>query len=156
MKNLFYLLMTVLFISTFSSCATIFGGSKYWAKVQVPDHPNAKIEYNGVYQGTGEASFMVKRKDADKVSVTVKEKGCTEQTSQFKQRTFRGWSFVGSLVCWTGMVPGTPIPLPWGIAIDGATGAWWKPDVNEKGVMKQDYKHYIYQIHYSGCQKEED
>jgi hypothetical protein len=116
----------------------------------VPDHSDAKIEHNGSYKGTGEASFKVKRRDADNFSVTVKKEGCEDQTKTFTQKSFRGWAFAGTLL-WTGFVPGTSIPLPWGVAVDAATGAWWKPDINEIGVTKQDYNHYIYQIDYTGC-----
>lgn len=158
MKKVFYGLMVVMMMSTFTGCATIFGGSKYWAKVQVPDHPDAKIEYNGVYRGTGEANFKVKRKKANRFSVTLKEKGCKDQTTKFTQRTFRGWSLVGSIVGGTVTIiygGAVFLPLPLGVALDGITGAWWKPDVNEKGVLKEDYNHYLYQIDYSDCKKPE-
>ncbi len=135
----------------FSSCATIIGGQKYWAKVQVPDYPTAKIEVDGDYQGTGEASLLVERRKANTFSVTIKQEGCETETRNFTQRVFRGWAFVGTVVGWTGIVPGTFIPLPWGIAVDGMTGAWWKPDINEKGVSKVDYKHFVYRIDYTGC-----
>lgn len=152
MKNFFYFLMLLAITSILQSCATIFGGNKYYAKVQVPNHPNAKIEYKGYYKGTGEASFLAKRKEANNFSVTIKEEGCETQTVNFKQRKFRGWSFVGTLVTWTGLsVNGLFLPIPFGVIVDGANSAWWKPDINEKGVIKEDYKHYIYQIEYTGC-----
>ncbi|MEO1098759.1 MAG: SHOCT domain-containing protein, partial [Bacteroidota bacterium] len=65
------------------------------------------------------------------------------------KRTFRGWSFVGTLFGWTGIING--IPIPWGIIVDGATGAWWKPDISEKGVLKIDHNHFLYNIDYEGC-----
>lgn len=153
MKNLFYSLTLIAIVSIMTSCATIVGGSKYWAKVQVPDHPNAKIEYNGIYQGTGEASFTAKRSEANNFSVTIKKEGCETETKNFTQRSFRGWAFVGTVVGWTGLtINGGPwLPIPFGVIVDGATGAWWKPDVNEKGVRKEDYKHFTYQIDYTGC-----
>ena len=152
MKNYFYFLAFLAIASIMTSCATIIGGSKYWAKVQVPDHPNAKIEYKGIYQGTGEASFTAKREEANKFSVTIKEEGCETETKNFTQRSFRGWAFVGTLVTWTGLtVNGAWLPIPFGVIVDGATGAWWKPDINEKGVSKQDYKHFNYRIDYTGC-----
>ncbi len=139
--------MAVIFL--FSSCATIIGGSKYYAKVVVPEHPDAKIEYKGISVGTGEANFKVKRMEANQFAVTIREEGCETQIKEFKGRKFRGWSFVGTLLGYTGFVGS--VPLPWGVVLDGATGAWWKPDINEKGVSKQDYNHFIYQIDYSGC-----
>lgn len=150
-QSLFNLLGLIVLSAFFSSCATIIGGSKYYAKVQVPEHSDAKIEYQGNYKGTGEASFKAKRRDADNFSVTVKKEGCEKETKTFTQKSFRGWAFTGTLLGWTGFIPGTYIPLPWGIAVDAATGAWWKPDINEIGVTKQDYNHYIYQIDYKGC-----
>lgn len=149
--NLFYLLIFIALPILLSSCATIIGGGNYYAKVQVPNHQDAKIEYQGSFKGTGEATFKAKRREADNFSVTIKKDGCETQTKTFTQKSFRGWAFTGSLLGWTGLVPGTFIPLPWGIALDAATGAWWKPDINEKGVSKQDYKHFTYQIDYTGC-----
>ncbi len=153
MKNLFHFLALLAIASIMTSCATIIGGSKYWAKVQVPDHPNAKIEYHGNYQGTGEASFTAKRSEANQFSVTIKEEGCETETKNFTNRSFRGWAFFGTVVGWTGLtINGGPwLPIPFGVIVDGPTGAWWKPDINEKGVSKQDYKHFNYQIDYTGC-----
>lgn len=148
-KNLFNLLEIIVLSAIFSSCATIIGGSKYVAKVQVPDHRDAQIEYQNSYKGTGIAVFEANRRDADDFSVTVKKEGCETQTKTFTQKSFRGWAFTGSLVGWTGLVEG--IPLPWGIIVDAITGAWWKPDIKEIGVTKVDYNNYIYQIDYTGC-----
>ncbi len=149
MKNAFFLAVLALVVFGFSNCATIVGGSKYYAKIYVPDHPNATIDYNGQKVGKGEANVKLARKDADKMSITVSESGCKPQTTNFIQRSFRGWAFVGTIVTWTGAVNG--IPLPWGVVVDGATGALWKPNVREKGVTKIDHKHYLYRIDYSGC-----
>ncbi|MEM6359208.1 MAG: SHOCT domain-containing protein [Bacteroidota bacterium] len=136
-------------ICVFSSCATIVGGSNYNAKVMVRDHRGAKIEYQGQTIGIGEASVRIPRKNADKVVFKISEEGCETQTMSFKKRTFRGWSFVGTLFGWTGIING--IPIPWGIIVDGATGAWWKPDISEKGVLKIDHNHFLYNIDYEGC-----
>ncbi len=153
MKSLFYFLALLVITVIITSCATIIGGSKYWAQIQVPDHPNAKIEYKGMYQGTGVALFTAKRSEANQFSVKIKEEGCETETKKFSQRSFRGWAFVGTVVGWTGLtINGGPwLPIPFGVIVDGATGAWWKPDINEKGVSKQDYKHYNYYIDYTGC-----
>ncbi len=132
-----------------SSCATIIGGSKYYAHVKVKNHPNANIEYKEAYQGSGNAVIKVKRAEANRFSITIKEDGCEEQTVNFTQRSFRGWAFAGTILGWTGLYNG--IPLPWGIAVDAATGALWKPNEYEVGVNKIDYKHYNYIINYSGC-----
>ena len=154
MKNLFYFLAMITVTFSVTSCATIIGGSNYWAKVQVPNHPNAKIEYKGNYVGSGEALFKAERRKANRFAVTIKEEGCEPETKQFTKRKFRGWAFFGTLVGWTGLSVngGAWLPIPFGVILDGATGAWWKPDLHEKGVRKEDYKHYIYQVDYTGCQ----
>lgn len=149
MKKFIYLLTLLAAYGLLTSCATIIGGSKYYAHVKVEDHPNAKIEYKDVYQGTQNASLKVKRKEADKFAVTIKEEGCKTQNIGFQQKKFRGWAFAGTVIGWTGLYAG--IPLPWGVAVDLATGALWKPDIDEKGVTKLDYKNYNYQIDYTGC-----
>ena len=147
------LVVATLLISTlfFTSCATICGGSKYYAHVIVEDRPQAKIVYEGDTKGTGVANFKVKRKDANKFSFTVKEEGCDEQKFDFESRTFRGWAFAGTILGWTGTLNG--IPLPWGVALDLITGAIWKPNVREKGVSKIDYKNFKYVVQYTNCTK---
>ena len=148
-------MFSVVFVLSFSSCATIIGGAKYNAKVQVPGHPNATITVDGQVKGQGEANFLVKRRDANKLAITVQEENCEPETTRFTKRSFRGWAFVGTLVGWTGIVPNTYIPLPWGVAVDGITGAWWKPDINETGVSKIDYDHFLYTINYKAIPKKD-
>lgn len=152
MKRLVYFLGLLAICSLTTSCATIIGGSKYWANVQVTNHPNATIDYQGVSRGTGEASFKVRRAEANQFSVIIREDGYEPETKSFHKRTFRGWSFAGTVIGWTGMV--YAFPLPWGVAVDGMTGAWWKPSVKEEGVQKQDYRHYTYQVNFSGTKTE--
>lgn len=123
----------------------------YYAKVRVPNYPDAEIYYKGYDEGKGEVSFKVPRRDADKFTVVIQKKGCLTETRHFVLRQFRGWSFLGTLVTFTGITKSSGIPLPFGVAVDGATGAWWKPDINEKGVSKEDYKHYMYRVDYTGC-----
>ena len=153
MKKLFVFLCYASIAFSFSSCATIIGGAKYNAKVQVPNHPDATISVNGEYKGQGEAKFLVKRRNADKLSITVQEENCEPETTQFSKKAFRGWAFVGTVVGWTGWIPNTYIFLPWGIVVDGITGAWWKPDVTEKGVSKIDYDNFLYTITYKAVPK---
>lgn len=138
-----------------SNCATIVGGSRYVAHVVVVDRPSATIVVNGEQKGHGSATFLVKRNSADKFSFTVQEQDCAKETYTYTSRTFRGWAFFGSIVGWTGVLSssdGTWIPLPWGMVVDLATGAVWKPNVLEKGISKEDYKNFRYTINYTGCQ----
>ncbi|MGL6067897.1 MAG: hypothetical protein ACRC0I_03995, partial [Sediminibacterium sp.] len=132
-----------------SSCATIFGGSRYYAHVTVEDHPNATITYNGSLRGKGFATLKLKRQDANNLSFVIKDEGCEPQTVDYVGRNFRTGAFIGSILGWTGLVGG--IPIPWGAAVDLATGAVWKPNLKEKGITKQDNKNYNYLIKYSGC-----
>jgi hypothetical protein len=137
----------------FSGCATIVGGSKYYAHVKVENHPNASISYKGNIKGMGTAVFKAPRVHADAFSVSVKEDSCEEQKFNFTERTFRGWALAGTILFWTGEING--IPLPWCVMLDVSTGAFWKSDKTEKGITKIDYKNYIYKINYTGCKQED-
>lgn len=141
-----YLISTVALLM--GSCATIIGGSRINAHISV-DRPNAKIIYDGEVQGTGKAIVTIKRSEINRFKFSVKEEGCEEQKYEFQSRTFRGWAFVGTIATWTGMIGG--VPLPWGVGVDLATGALWKPNVWEDGVSKIDYKNYEYEVKYTNC-----
>lgn len=142
MKKLYLLFFCATFTLLFSSCATIVGGAKYNARVRVPDHPNAKISINGQYRGNGEASMLINRKEANMVNVTVQEGEDEPQTTIFSGRRFRAGTLIFDLLL--GWVP----PIPVGVIVDAATGAWWKPDDSEPGVTKIDTDNYLYTITY--------
>lgn len=91
----------------------------------------------------------MKRNEANRLTFSVKEDGCNEQQFNYSTRTFRGWAFAGTIVGWTGVAAG--IPLPWGVVTDLATGAVWKPNESEKGITKENYKNFRYQVNYSNC-----
>ena len=148
-KRLTLILFAAITSILMPSCATIIGGSKYNAHIVVMDRPNAKIFYKGEVKGTGSTTIKVKRKDANRFSFSVKEDGCEEQRYEYVSRTFRGWAFAGTIFGWTGVIGG--IPLPWGVVTDLATGAVWKPNTMEKGISKEDYKNFKYQVNYSSC-----
>lgn len=141
----------VLFLSTtiLSSCGVIIGGSKYVAHVTVENHPNAVISYEGNAKGIGQAEFLAPRKYADSFSISIKEPNCDEQIFDFTEKSFRGWTLAGTLVTWTGVIGG--VPVPWGLIVDGASGSFWKPSIHENGVSKIDYKNYHYMLNYTGC-----
>lgn len=143
-KLLVSLVLTVTIPTLFSSCGTIIGGSNYNAHVLVDNNPSAKIYYKNEFKGTGDASFKVKRKDANKLSITVKQDGGQEQVFEYKSREFREWAFVGTVLGWTGFIGA--VPVPWGIIMDLSTGSLWKPDVKEKGIIKEDYKNFNYHL----------
>jgi hypothetical protein len=133
----------------FSNCATIVGGSKFYAHIEVRDKPKAKIYYQNKEIGEGYATVLVKRSDINRFTFSVKQDGCAPQEYKYTARTFRGWAFAGTVIGWTGALNG--IPIPWGIFVDLATGALWKPNVGENGVSKHDYKNFNYSIRYAGC-----
>lgn len=141
-RTVFTLLLCTTFSLLFSSCAAIVGGAKYNARVRVPDHPNAKISINGQYRGNGEASMVIKRKEANMLNITVQEGDDEPQTTTFNDRKFRAGAFIFDLLL--GWVP----PIPVGIIVDGATGAWWKPDDKDPWITKIDGKNYLYTITY--------
>ena len=146
MKSILKVIAFGMMLLGLSSCGTIVGGSKYIARVIIPNRPNASITYQGVVLGSGTAVMKVPRSKANAFSVSVKEEGYNEQVFNFTQRTFRGWAFFGTIVGWTGLAGG--IPLPWGVVVDLSTGSLWKPDISEKGVSKMDHKNYIYSLDY--------
>lgn len=130
-----------------TSCATIIGGSKYYAHVVVTNNPNAKIIYNDEVKGIGSATFKVERKAANIFTFKVKEDGCPEQIYTYTSRSFRGWALAGTIIGWTGVIGG--VPIPWGVGVDLATGALWKPNKLEKGISKETYKQFRYTVNYT-------
>ena len=137
-----------------SSCATIVGGNTYYAHVEVIGKPKAEIIHNGVTVGVGKAVIKVKRSDANRFSVRVRQKECDERIFSYRSRSFRGWAFLGSLLTFTGLING--VPIPYGLVVDVASGALWKPNVAEKGIVKLNYRHYRYIINYTTCEEEEE
>lgn len=146
-RNLLLMLVIIAFAMSLSSCAAMFGTKSYTAKVSVPDHPDATISVNGIEYGRGEASCVVARKDANKLMITVEEEGCEPEVNNFTGRKFRGGMFVLDLFfTW---LP----PVPVGIIVDGATGAWFKPDVDDPRIQKINGRTYLYTLSYKARKK---
>ncbi len=153
MRELKILKFTCLFIISsllFLSCGTIVGGNLYNAHLTVVNHPKAEIYYKDKLIGTGRAKLSLMRTKANKLSFTIIENGCDTLKANFVSRSFRGGALAGTIFGWTGFYQG--IILPWGIAVDFATGSLWKPNIIEKGISKINYKNYIYDIDYKGCE----
>lgn len=144
-------LLILIFLSP--GCAVIVGGSKYNAIVKVEGGESPTIYYKGNKVGTGSAVVKIPRKDADKLVFAVKEDECEEQQFSFTSRKFRGWAFVGSLFTFS-IITNDGIPIPVGSAVDLALGANWKPNSEEIGIQKLDYKNFQYTLDYSGCKSE--
>lgn len=138
MRKLSFIAMLLISLVSFSSCAVMFGGTSYRANVSVDDK-DVDVYYRGANIGTGQASTMIKRQDADNLTFVLKKDGFEDQTVNYNTATLRGWSIAGSILTW-GLL---------GVAIDGVTGAWWKPNVDNPQIQKQDFKHYIYNVHYN-------
>lgn len=143
MKTTLYALILL----SLTSCATICGGRCYYAQIMVPNCPDAEISYNGQYVGKSSTEFLIDRRDANKVVLSVSHPSYDTEIFEFHERQFRGWAFAGTILGWTGTTP-NGILLPWGLAVDGITGSWWKPSVFESGVTKRDNKHYVYTLDY--------
>ncbi len=149
LKNIKLIFVLGFLIFSFTKCATIVGGNMYVAHVNVVDHPKAEIYYKDNLIGKGRAKLYVMRRSANKLNFTIVENGCDTLKVNYVSRTFRGGAFAGTLFGWTGIYQG--IILPWGVAVDFATGSLYKPNVNEKGITKINYKHFNYDINYKGC-----
>lgn len=129
------------------------GGSKYRANILVDKHPSASIYYNDEKRGLGNASFEISRQDTDNIIFEVKKEGCETQSFNYTKRKIRPWALAGSILFWTG---GTaPLLIPYGVIVDFAFGAIYKPDTNEEGVLKHNYKTYNYILNYTGCDSTE-
>ena len=95
--------------------------------------------------GIKNASFRMKRSRANEFAFTLREEGCADQIYNYHSKSFRGWALAGSLFTW-GLT---------GTAVDLIAGSLWKPNVREKGILKIDYKNFVYSVSYSECQKPE-
>ncbi len=154
MRHKIKALIFALFSAFSTSCGTIAGGSSYNAHIVVNDRPKATISYQGTAIGRKNASLKVKRNHANKFSFTLSEQGCPDQTFSYTKRAFRGWALTGSILVWTSNVSG--VLIPWGIGLDFITGALWKPSTTEKGIIKSNYKNYVYPVNYTTCEKAEE
>jgi len=137
-RHLFVLLVLSAFGLSFSSCATIVGGAKYNAHVEVPDHPDAKITVNGQYLGNGQVTASLNRIDCNQVNITVQDGNDEPQTTMFSGRKFRTGTLIADILAF----------FPGGLIIDAITGAWWRPDEGDSRITRQNVKNYLYTITY--------
>lgn len=130
------------FLSLFillSSCGVIFGGSKYYANVEVKDHPDAKIFVNGAHVGTGKTMQLLPRDQ--NLQIRLEQKGCPTQTKTY-YKAFRGGNFVLSVFTW-GII---------GALVDVGTGASFKPDhLNQAEVYRLSTKSFMFKVDYDAC-----
>ena len=137
---MFTLFLCAIFSFLFTSCATLVGGAKYNARVQVPNHPDAKITVNGQYLGNGQVTASLNRSDCNQVNITVQEGDDEPQTVLFSGRKFRTGTLIADFFL--------PIP-PGTFILDAITGAWWRPDDGDSRITRIDVKNYLYTITYT-------
>lgn len=141
MKKTVYITLSAIIMLMSTSCATIFGGQHYYARVEVKNHPNASIYYREQEIGKGKAMISIKRADANAVNFVIRETNCKEEVKQFYSKDIRWGAVVGSFLCFS-----------WaGILVDFATESAYKPSVSEPGIYKIDYKMFNYTLNYTGC-----
>jgi hypothetical protein len=118
----------------------IFGGSKYYANIEVNDHPKAKIYVNGAQIGTGRGMQLLPRDQ--NLQIRLEEEGCPTQTKTY-YKTFRGGNFVLTVLSW-GVI---------GALVDVATGASFKPDHrNQAEVSRLNIKRFMFKVNYDVCE----
>lgn len=137
----FSLFITVI-LCKITGCATITGGSSYFATVVVNSKPEAEIVYQGRVVGRGKTILKVQRRDADKLFLTVREEGCEPFPVSFSSKDFRAEALVANLF------------LPFGLAgvlVDGLTGAFYMPSVNNETIRKIGIRNFLYTINLPEC-----
>jgi len=146
MKN-FILLFLVLMAGFFlSGCASIVGGSRYFANIEVPSNPDAEIKYMGMVVGRGRAMVEVERDNANKFSFLVTEDGCDPINFNFYTRDFRGWAMVGSYFSF-GLI---------GLLVDAVSGACWRPDLGDPRIHRLSTRNFLYQVNLPPCDAEKE
>ena len=134
-----------------NSCATIIGGAKYKAQFNVNNNNDAKIYYNGKYINNN-SKILIKRKDANKITIKVEKDGHKTEFFHFRKISFRGGAFTSSLLfslITTYEDNGRSRVVPIQIIIDLLNySSLFKPDRNEQGVSKINYKNYVYNLDY--------
>jgi hypothetical protein len=134
-----------------SNCTIIYGGAKYQAHIQVPDHPKAEIYYDGVLKGKGRAVFKVKRNHADNLNIELKKDGCKKHTHSFNSKKARPLAVIGSISEVSSMVVNQQAAIPLGSILDLLIGSYWKPNVKNPLINKIDYDNFQYILEYPGC-----
>ena len=155
MKIIQMLTIAVMLLSA-TSCGTLIGGARYNAHVSVVDHPDASIYYLGEKKGVGSTTFLVKRHQANKLKITIREDGCPDYTHMFDSKVVRLGPVIGSaseLLQIIAASSGAVIVIPLGTIIDLASGGYFKPNEMHPDITKIDYDNFQYKLDYPGCDK---
>ena len=140
-QNLTNTLFLLLVISTFSSCALIFDGTRYKGHINVENHPNAEIFYKNEKIGVGQVERKFKR--SEKLALTIEEEGCEPKDVVYKAR-FKPGLFIVSAFLWGGI----------GAGIDVASGASFEPNhKSDSTINKVNSKNFKFNVKYDECVK---
>jgi len=132
MRNASKLFATLVLVVLFSSCATMFGGSKYNAHIEVEGRPKARIYVNDTKVDTdGSATVLQKRNES--VYIEVRDGDC-KVTKDYMNEMRVGWLLSDVFI--TGLIPAV---------VDFATGSIYKP-VEGRGVQKLGTDDFKYRI----------
>jgi hypothetical protein len=148
MKNITLLFLVFLAGIFLSGCASIVGGNRYFANIEVPSNPDAEIKYMGMVVGRGRAmvELELERENANKFSFLVTEDGCDPVNFNFYTRDFRGWAMVGSYFTF-GVI---------GLIVDAVSGACWRPDLADPRIHRLNTKNYLYQVNLPPCEADKE
>lgn len=108
-KNFKLLLITISTATMFSSCATVFQGSKKDVTIRSMTS-GADIYVNGEKKATDALTIKLKRKTNH--TIVVKKEGYETKTVDINKHTQAGWIVWGILINIPGMI------------VDAITGAW--------------------------------
>ena len=129
-------LIALAMVITMSSCATMFGGSKYRAHVKVPNHKDVTLTVDGREMGAkGEATKLVKRNKS--LTIEIEKEGCKDFQRTYDNKVRVGTEVLSFVSWWfTGLI------------LDFATGSAYKPDCDDPDVSKESIKDFHYVIDY--------
>ncbi len=110
----------LLAVLLFINCATIFKGSQEYVDFQ-SDPAGAKVYVNGSYKGTTPVELHLESNKT--YHIEFKKEGYATKTYTLTNHLGTGWVIL-DVLC--GLVP---------VVVDAITGAWFKLDENNIGVV---------------------
>lgn len=121
MKKFFSLVLVVVFVFYFSSCAVIFKGNS--SKVDTNSDPKgAQVFVNGNYMG--DTPIRLKLESKRTYTIEFKKEGFKSKTYNITNHVGAGWIVLDVLL--TGLI---------GVVVDAATGAWYGLDQNNVNAI---------------------
>lgn len=126
------IILPSILILSLSSCATMFGGSKYIAQIQ-PSDPSSEVFIGGESFGTGNVEVLRKRNKPLEVELRSPDGKTSRKIFENEVRigtgilSFLSWGFAGPL-------------------LDLGTGAIYRPDIEPKSVSRLSTKKYLFEV----------